>query len=62
MELAFGAAGAAFRDEVRTFLDEKLTPELRATGRRMGSMEAGDGSGRLIGDESFARKIAEAAA
>src|SRR5690606_31308370 len=40
MELAFGAADAAFRDEVRSFLDEKLTPELRSVGRRMTSVYA----------------------
>ncbi len=40
MELAFGAADAAFRDEVRSFLDERLTPELRAVGRRMTSVYA----------------------
>ncbi|PKQ04045.1 MAG: acyl-CoA dehydrogenase [Alphaproteobacteria bacterium HGW-Alphaproteobacteria-12] len=40
MELAFSAADAIFRDEVRTFLDEKLTPELRAAGRRMTSVYA----------------------
>lgn len=32
MELAWSAAEAAFRDEVRSFLDEKLTPELRRAG------------------------------
>ncbi|MBM7458626.1 alkylation response protein AidB-like acyl-CoA dehydrogenase [Rhodococcus coprophilus] len=33
MELAWSDADAAFRDEVRAFLDEKLTPELRRAGR-----------------------------
>ncbi|MBS9374304.1 acyl-CoA dehydrogenase family protein [Rhodococcus sp. B50] len=33
MELAWSEADAAFRDEVRSFLDEKLTPELRRAGR-----------------------------
>ncbi|MEE2031186.1 acyl-CoA dehydrogenase family protein [Rhodococcus chondri] len=33
MELAWSAAETAFRDEVRSFLDEKLTPELRRAGR-----------------------------
>jgi alkylation response protein AidB-like acyl-CoA dehydrogenase len=40
MELAFGPKDAAFRDEVRSFLDEKLTPELRAVGKRMTSVYA----------------------
>ncbi|MEP5263487.1 MAG: acyl-CoA dehydrogenase family protein, partial [Nitratireductor sp.] len=40
MELAFSAADAAFRDEVRSFLDEKLTPDLRAVTRRMTSVYA----------------------
>ncbi|MEQ8268952.1 MAG: acyl-CoA dehydrogenase family protein [Parvibaculum sp.] len=40
MELGFSAADAAFRDEVRTFLEEKLTPDLRATGKRMTSVYA----------------------
>ncbi|AYA24760.1 Acyl-CoA dehydrogenase [Rhodococcus rhodochrous J3] len=33
MELAWSEADAAFRDEVRSFLEEKLTPELRRAGR-----------------------------
>src|SRR5271156_2973239 len=33
MDLALGPADLAFRDEVRAFLDEHLTPELRAAGR-----------------------------
>ena len=33
MELAWSDADAAFRDEVRAFLDEKLTPDLRRAGR-----------------------------
>jgi alkylation response protein AidB-like acyl-CoA dehydrogenase len=40
MELGFSAADAAFRDEVRSFLDEELTPDLRAVGRRMTSVYA----------------------
>lgn len=33
MELAWSEADAAFRDDVRSFLEEKLTPELRRAGR-----------------------------
>ncbi|QXU53978.1 acyl-CoA dehydrogenase family protein [Rhodococcus sp. LW-XY12] len=33
MELAWSEADAAFRDEVRSFLEEKLTPEVRRAGR-----------------------------
>ncbi|MDE1172781.1 MAG: acyl-CoA dehydrogenase family protein [Parvibaculaceae bacterium] len=33
MNLEFGAADAAFRDEVRAFIAENLTPELRAAGK-----------------------------
>ncbi|UVT23168.1 acyl-CoA dehydrogenase family protein [Rhodococcus pyridinivorans] len=33
MELTWSEADAAFRDEVRSFLEEKLTPELRRAGR-----------------------------
>lgn len=40
MELGLGAKDAAFRDEVRRFLDEKLTPELRETGKLMTSVYA----------------------
>lgn len=40
MDLALSARDAAFRDEVRRFLDEKLTPELRATGKLMTSVYA----------------------
>lgn len=40
MELGFSATDAAFRDEVRSFLDEELTPDLRAVGRRMTSVYA----------------------
>ena len=29
MDLEWSAADTAFRDEVRSFLDEKLTPDLR---------------------------------
>ena len=40
MDLALSARDANFRDEVRRFLDEKLTPELRAVGRLMTSVYA----------------------
>ena len=40
MELGFSTKDAAFRDEVRRFLDDKLTPELRATGELMTSVYA----------------------
>jgi alkylation response protein AidB-like acyl-CoA dehydrogenase len=40
MDLAWSAADLAFRDEVRAFLDEKLTPELRRAGRLMTSVYA----------------------
>jgi len=40
MELGFSAKDAAFRDEVRRFLDEKLTPDLRETGKLMTSVYA----------------------
>ena len=33
MDLTWSAADVAFRDEVREFLDDKLTPELRRAGR-----------------------------
>ena len=38
MDLDWSAADLAFRDEVRAFLSEKLTPELRRTGRLMTSV------------------------
>jgi alkylation response protein AidB-like acyl-CoA dehydrogenase len=38
MELELSAEDRAFRDDVRAFLDAKLTPELRAAGRRMTSV------------------------
>lgn len=38
MDLAWSADDAAFRDEVVAFLDEKLTPELRQSGRLMTSV------------------------
>jgi alkylation response protein AidB-like acyl-CoA dehydrogenase len=38
MDLQWSAADTAFRDEVRCFLDEKLTPELRNAGRLMTSV------------------------
>lgn len=40
MDLAWSKADANFRDEVRQFLDEKLTPDLRARGKRMTSVYA----------------------
>ncbi len=40
MDLQWSAADTAFRDEVRSFLDEKLTPELRTAGRLMTSVYA----------------------
>ena len=38
MDLSLSAPDLAFRDEVRAFLDEALTPELRAAGRLMTSV------------------------
>ena len=38
MDLEWSATDLAFRDEVRGFLDEKLTPELRQAGRLMTSV------------------------
>lgn len=38
MDVTWSADSLAFRDEVRRFLDEKLTPELRRTGRLMTSV------------------------
>jgi len=40
MDLSLSTRDAAFRDEVRRFLDEKLTPDLRATGELMTSVYA----------------------
>ncbi|WP_102145427.1 acyl-CoA dehydrogenase family protein [Mycobacterium hubeiense] len=40
MDLDWSASDLAFRDEVREFLDEKLTPELRQAGRLMTSVYA----------------------
>jgi alkylation response protein AidB-like acyl-CoA dehydrogenase len=40
MDLAWSAADLDFRDEVRAFLEEKLTPELRQAGRLMTSVYA----------------------
>ncbi len=40
MDLTWSTADTAFRDEVRGFLDEKLTPELRRAGRLMTSVYA----------------------
>ena len=38
MDLLWSPTDIAFRDEVRNFLDEKLTPELRQSGRLMTSV------------------------
>jgi alkylation response protein AidB-like acyl-CoA dehydrogenase len=40
MDLAWSATDSAFRDEVRAFLQEKLTPELQQAGRLMTSVYA----------------------
>ncbi|KUI43826.1 acyl-CoA dehydrogenase [Mycobacterium sp. IS-1590] len=40
MDLKWSPADTAFQDEVRSFLDEKLTPELRRAGRLMTSVYA----------------------
>ena len=40
MDLDWSSTDLAFRDDVRTFLDEKLTPELRRAGRLMTSVYA----------------------
>lgn len=40
MDLEWSDTDLAFRDEVRAFLDEKLTPELRTAGRLMTSVYA----------------------
>ena len=40
MDLEWSATDLAFRDEVRTFLAEKLTPELRRAGQLMTSVYA----------------------
>jgi alkylation response protein AidB-like acyl-CoA dehydrogenase len=40
MDLTWSAADRAFRDEVRTFLDEALTPELRWAGSKLTSVYA----------------------
>jgi alkylation response protein AidB-like acyl-CoA dehydrogenase len=40
MDLDWSAADLAFRDEVRAFLEERLTPELRRAGRLMTSVYA----------------------
>ncbi|KUI20525.1 acyl-CoA dehydrogenase [Mycobacterium sp. GA-1285] len=40
MDLKWSPADTEFRDEVRSFLDEKLTPELRRAGRLMTSVYA----------------------
>jgi acyl-CoA dehydrogenase len=38
MQLALSAADEAFRDQVRRFLDEKLTPDLRDAGKKTGGV------------------------
>ena len=40
MDLGWSTTDLAFRDEVRAFLDDKLTPELRRAGRLMTSVYA----------------------
>ena len=40
MDLEWSERDRAFRDEVRAFLDDKLTPELRHAGRLMTSVYA----------------------
>src|SRR2546423_912944 len=40
MDIAWSATDLAFRDEVRVFLQEKLTPDLRQAGRLMTSVYA----------------------
>src|SRR5260370_39229797 len=40
MDLAWSATDSAFRDEVRAFLQDKLTPELQQAGRLMTSVYA----------------------
>ena len=40
MDLAWSATDSAFRDDVRAFLQQKLTPELRQAGRLMTSVYA----------------------
>ena len=40
MDLTWSSRDLEFRDEVRAFLDEKLTPDLRQAGRLMTSVYA----------------------
>ena len=40
MDIAFSADDLAFRDEVRAFLDEAFTPELREAARRQSGVFA----------------------
>ncbi|MBI1260917.1 MAG: acyl-CoA dehydrogenase [Rhizobiales bacterium] len=40
MDMTWGREDSLFRDEVRSFLDDKLTPEMRAYGKRMTSVYA----------------------
>jgi alkylation response protein AidB-like acyl-CoA dehydrogenase len=46
MNITFGPEDLAFRDEVRAFLDEKFTPELRAEARLQAGVFAEAGLGR----------------
>ena len=46
MHIAFAPEDLAFRDEVRAFLDEKFTPELRAAARRQAGVFAEASLGR----------------
>lgn len=46
MNIAFGPEDLAFRDEVRAFLDDKFTPELRAEARRQAGVFAEASLGR----------------
>ncbi|TAJ84127.1 acyl-CoA dehydrogenase family protein [Reyranella sp.] len=46
MDLALSAADQAFRDEVRRFLDEHLTEDLREAGRKTGGVFADFDAGR----------------
>jgi alkylation response protein AidB-like acyl-CoA dehydrogenase len=58
MDLAWSATDLAFRDEVRGFLQEKLTPELRRAGRLMTSVyadhEASMGWQRILHERGWA--------
>src|SRR4029079_12788771 len=58
MDLAWSATDSAFRDEVRAFLQEKLTPDLRQAGRLMTSVyadhEASMGWQRILPERGWA--------